>query len=102
MTASIENARQCFALLKKGLDEAGCPRLADFADSAGKCVESLAGQVAFYEGQKAREAAPGDNTAAAVLRSPRFSGSLTVYGDADTLDRLKIILMKEGKDLWLY
>jgi hypothetical protein len=98
MTSSIENALKSFTLLKEGLDEHGCPRLSHLADVVGKCVRSLTGQVAHYEAQKA--AAPG-NTAAAVLRSSRFSGALTVYGEKTALDRAKNLLRQQEVDLWL-
>jgi hypothetical protein len=61
MTASPENARAAFRLLQEGLEELGHTRLLDVAATVGKCVDSLADQVAFYEGQKqTRTAEPAD------------------------------------------
>ncbi|MEP4031354.1 hypothetical protein [Roseibium polysiphoniae] len=52
MTASTGNARRAMTLLKQSLDALGHPRVSAVADVVGKCLESLAAQVEFYEGIK--------------------------------------------------
>lgn len=61
MTASPENARSALRVLQLGLEELGCDRLLEVARVVGKCVNSLADQVAFYEAQKETLRAPGQS-----------------------------------------
>ena len=53
MTTSVENAKSSLAILIRGLDVLGHKRLSTTAQVVAKCLENLAGQVAFYESRKA-------------------------------------------------
>ncbi len=53
MTASVQNALSALENLESGLEELGHGRLKSLAGVVRKCIQSLAGQIEFYESAKA-------------------------------------------------